>query len=170
MKATFMRKTGELILYFETSYNGIPQTRAFSCTSVVRNELNGRRKLNSKKEVVRTFPGNHPYMPRPFPLGEFTIKGVKYRNKEDPDYGYLGPAFIMTNAHHLVKVWELGASGGYLKETDRLVTDNGFGFHYARDSLTTHGCGRLSSEEDAADLATIVEHYPAGIPLSVVDE
>ena len=173
MKWTFLRKTEELIVELGTVYNGIPQVLVFHCTSDVRNELNGRRPLHDPKEVVRTIPGAYPYMPRPFPVGEFEVTGVKYRDKSDPEYGYLGPAFIQTNAYQMVRIWSLDKAGGYEAETAGIAKDVGHGVHCALESKTTHGCGRLRSEKDALALAQLVEQELAAkrkISLVVKDE
>lgn len=92
--------------------------------------------------------------------------GVKFRDKSDPDYGYLGPAFIQTNAFQVVSVWALDKNGGYDRQLDVTVTDTGYGFHFARDSRTTHGCGRLASESDALYFAKFVQSN-SGIYINV---
>jgi len=177
MKWTFLRKTEELIVDTGTVYNGIPQVLVFHCTSDVRNELNGRRKLHEPREVVRTIPGAYPYMPRPFPVTdgsrEWEILGVRRREATDPEYGYLGPAFIQTDAELMLPIWKLDKTGGYEAETFGIVKDVGYGFHFARDSKTTQGCGRLRSEKDALALAALVEQETAAgrkISLVVKDE
>jgi len=173
MKWVFLRKTEELLVDMGTVYNGIPQFLVFHCTSDVRNELNGRRRLHDPREVVRTIPGAYPYMPRPFPVGEFDVTGVKYRDKSDPEYGYLGPAFIQTNAYQMVRIWSLDKVGGYEAETAGIAKDTAYGFHAAPASKTTQGCGRLRSEKDALALAQLVEQELATkrkITLVVKDE
>jgi hypothetical protein len=129
----------------------------YECLSNVRNELNGRRRLHDPKEVVRMIPTAHPYMPRPFPLGRWSILGVIRRHPGDPRYNVLGPVFIRTDACQVLPVWALDERGGYDHETDELVMDTAYGLHASPDSLTTWGCGRLSSATIARNLGRLVE-------------
>lgn len=138
------------------SYDG----KTVICVNSVRNELNGRRLLHHPSDVVHTIPDRFPYMPRKFPLGRWLITGVKYRPQGDPIYG---PAFIQTNAFQQVNVWELDEQGGYAQQSNQLVIDRGYGIHYST-SLTTLGCGRLSSPHAAKDFAAFYERQ-AGAPL-----
>lgn len=119
----------------------------YPCTSIVRNELNGRRALHKKRDVVHSVPDRLPYMPRPFPLGEWKVVTIKKRAPSDPDYGYLGPYYIGTNAFQELPVWALDLDGGYDHPTTEYIIDRAYGFHYARDSLTTLGCARVASEK-----------------------
>jgi hypothetical protein len=66
----------------------------FRVTCDVRNELNGRRKLHDRLEVVHAIAtGNPPYMPRPFPKGKWRITGIE--NTDNPVYA---PVKIKTDA------------------------------------------------------------------------
>ncbi|MDR2865730.1 MAG: hypothetical protein LBV68_08990 [Spirochaetaceae bacterium] len=60
--------------------------REFIITSIVRNELNGRRKLHNPDDVVNTVKENGTwgaaYMPCPFPKGTWEITGMeKIKNR-----------------------------------------------------------------------------------------
>ena len=129
----------------------------YECWSNVRNELNGKRALHDAREVVRMIPSGHPYMPRPFPLGTWSILGTIRRNPESARYNVLGPVFIRTDACQELPVWELGSNGGYDHETGELVMDEAYGLHASPVSLTTWGCGRLASTNAARTLGSIVD-------------
>jgi hypothetical protein len=146
-------------IYYSKELNEITLApgKALRCTSVVRNEINRLRPLHDAKQVIRSIPSGKPIMPRAFPIGRWRILGVKFRTDGDVDYGYLGPAFIQTNAFLLLPVWALDENGGYDHVTSELVADSGYGFHFARDSRTTQGCGRLDSATDALAFAKFVQ-------------
>jgi len=139
----------------------------YECLSNVRNELNGRRLLHDPREVVRMIPTAHPYMPRSFPLGTWSILGTIHRRIGDPGYPTKGPIFIRTDACQILPVWSLDSLGGYDHETDDLVIDCGYGLHASPDSLTTWGCGRISSATSARFLGNLVD-TESGIILDVV--
>jgi len=127
----------------------------FKASCDVRSLANGRR---GSDEVVRTFPGNEPYDPRPFPKGLWRITGVEWQKEKGFSYSTYGPVKIRTNAYHTVNVWELDKYGDYLRETEKQVRDECYWLHYAV-SLTTWGCVRLASAEDAVMLGRIIEQY-----------
>lgn len=107
--------------------------------SPVRNETNGLRSLDSKPVYTEGANGSkgRPYMPRPFPKGDWNIVAVL--PKTDP---YEAPAFISTDAHQAMPVWRLKADGTYDAATEELVQDYGYGIHDST-SNTTLGCGRI---------------------------
>jgi hypothetical protein len=135
--------------------------RQIEVSNVVRNELNGRRKLGLKPDVVLTEPDDgtkpKPYMPRGFPEGSWKITGIVPHN--DPKDHYLNPYFIATNAHTLVEEWGLDASGGYDKPTGRFVRDAGYGIHWPdpQYSTTTLGCIRVVSKDDLLWLVSQIQ-------------
>lgn len=131
--------------------------KAYECFSNVRNELNDKRPLHDPRQVVRMIPSAHPYMPRPFPLGTWSILGTIRRHPGDPKYGVLGPVFIRTDACQKLPVWRLDELGGYDHETDELVMDCAYGIHASPDSATTWGCGRLGSTTAARFLGNMVD-------------
>ena len=119
----------------------------FDIASVVRNELNGRRRLHDKKEVVRVVNKERTwgsaYMPRPFPAGKWEVTGIH----ETIDRNF-APVKILTDAHQKVEVWALDKSGGYEKGTGEFVDDWGYYLHFAAASRTTLGCGRVGNDSD----------------------
>ena len=113
----------------------------------VRNELNGRRKLHDKKEVVHAVVNGRwgpPYMPRKFPKGIWSITGIN--DTTAPEFA---PIKITTNARQELSVWALDASGGYDHETPVRVIDSGYHLHWSANSKTTLGCGRVGTDTDA---------------------
>lgn len=133
--------------------------KIFDCTCIVRNELNGRRKLGDPKEVVRAITNGYwgpPYMPRQFPKGTWKILDLEYTMASE-----FAPIKIRTNATQRVDVWELGATGGYLKPAGYTVVDEGYHLHWSRNSLTTLGCGRVGTDSSTqvVDLAAIINKY-----------
>jgi hypothetical protein len=101
--------------------------KEFIITSDVRNELNGRRRLHDKKEVVNvvTAAGKYglPYMPRRFPKGQWEITAVEETAKP-----LFAPFKIKTNAHQIVDTWALDSSGGYDRKTGS-AGDYGYYLH-----------------------------------------
>ena len=129
----------------------------YRLTSNVRNFQNGLRQSN---EVVYTIPGKFPYMPAPFPAGKWKITGVVWQKDKDGrdvfNYNTYGPCKIITDAFQLVPVWKLDDEGDYLCETDQLVRDTCYWFHYSVSS-TTLGCGRISTPDDAILLGKMID-------------
>ena len=138
--------------------------------SNVRNELNGDRSLKNPQDVVYTMPMNAweagmPYMPRPFPKGEFLITGI-----EETDHPYLQPYFIRTDCRPMVSVWTLDKDKTYGVKTDQMVLDTGYGIHFGR-GIYTLGCIRISTVDDIQIVAELVKRdlYINGtIPLKVL--
>jgi len=134
-------------------------------SNVVRNELNGWRKLGVKADVVFTEPDDgsrpEPYMPREFPDGSWKITNIIPHT--DPKDKYLNPYFVATNAHLLVEVWGLDANGGYDKPTGRFVRDAGYGLHWPdpKFSLTTLGCIRIVNKQDLLWLVSQIQKVSA---------
>ena len=116
----------------------------FLITCDVRNEMNGRRRLHEKKEVVNvvTASGKYgkPYMPRRFPAGMWEIYAV-----EETGNPVFAPFKIKTTAHQLVETWELDKGGGYDRKSGGLADDYGYFLHWSAGSNTTLGCGRVGS-------------------------
>ncbi len=130
----------------------------FTITSEVRNELNGRRSLGNPKDVVRSIVNGQwgpPYMPRPFPLGNWRITGIE--KTDNPEFA---PIKIKTDAWQKVQVWELDKDGGYSHSTGESVRDEGYHLHWSQHSKTTLGCGRvgLTTDTQIRSLALLI--YP----------
>lgn len=130
----------------------------FVVTNIVRNELNGRRKLHDPRQVVNAVVNGQwgpPYMPRQFPIGTWKITAVEDTN--DPEFA---PIKIRTNASQPVTVWALDKDGGYDHPTDKTVMDSGYHLHYASSSSTTLGCGRVgtNSPDQVRKLAGILRN------------
>lgn len=125
---------------------------------VVRNEINGWRRLHAPKEVVRAMthdPYNKPpVMPRTFPKGHWTIYAPRKRTDE-----YLAPYFIPTNAEQYLDVWDLDENGGYDKATGNKVLDIGYGLHFST-SNTTVGCIKIHNRDN---LLWLVKQIDAAI-------
>ena len=123
---------------------------AFDVTSIVRNEVNGWRKLHDPKEVIHAVmqdrtPGP-PVMPRPFPLGEWDITGIDFFDDPSSDFY---PVKILTNANQPLNVWELDLDGGYASMTNKKVIDWGYWLHWISWSTTTQGCGKVGDKSPA---------------------
>ena len=119
----------------------------------VRSIANGNRRMD---EVVRSIPGDKPYDPCRFPLGLWRITAVEWQNEYKFDPWTYGPVKIRTNAKQAVKVWELDADRDYLRETNEEVVDEGYLLHYSA-STTTLGCIRISSPDDAIEIANYIQ-------------
>lgn len=120
--------------------------QTFRVTNEVRNELNGRRTLHVKSEVVRAVVDGQwgpPYMPRQFPIGTWRVIDIIDTNAEE-----FAPIKITTDAHQLVDVWALDAGGGYDHKTGEHVDDSGYHLHWSAGSRTTLGCGRVGGDTD----------------------
>jgi hypothetical protein len=131
---------------------------AFTITSEVRNELNGRRRLHEKGEVVRTVLNGrwgNPYMPRPFPRGAWNITDI--RMSGDPEFA---PLKIITDAFQTVEIWSLDENGGYDKPSGETTRDEGYYLHWSEGSMTTLGCGRVGTDtpEQVERLAGIIRN------------
>jgi hypothetical protein len=118
--------------------------REFIITCDVRNELNGRRRLHDRKEVVNavTATGGYglPYMPRRFPKGLWEITAVEETGKP-----VFAPLKIKTDARQIVDTWALDSSGGYDRKTGT-ADDYGYCLHWCAGSKTTLGCGRVGGD------------------------
>ena len=126
-----------------------------SCS--VRTLKNG---LRYSDQVVRTTPGDKPYMPMVFPSGRWKITGVLWQRddsgKDVFNYNTYGPCKILTDAYQYVNVWELDSDGDYYRETDVKVLDSCYWLHYSMSSTTT-GCVRLNSHDDAVHIGEVVD-------------
>lgn len=135
-------------------------SKEFTVTNLVRNELNGLRRLHEASEVRYTVnadrsPGK-PYMPRKFPKGVWEITGTEYQKDKKFDLHDYGLVRIRTNAHQKVQLWSLGVDGGYDKPIQEFADDFGYLFHYS-ESNSTLGCGRIDSQANALALADLCE-------------
>lgn len=125
---------------------GVAETcgRNFVITSEVRNELNGRRRLHDRTEVVNVVTADgrwgHPYMPRPFPKGSWRVTGAEESRERT-----FAPVKIKTDAHQRVELWNLDADGGYDKPSGIYAEDWGYHLHWSEHSRTTLGCGRIGT-------------------------
>jgi hypothetical protein len=117
----------------------------FIITSDVRNELNGRRRLHDKREVVNVVTAagvyGKAYMPRRFPRGLWEVTAI-----EETDNRVFAPFKIKTNAHQIVDTWALDSSGGYDRKSGGTADDYGYYLHWCAGSKTTLGCGRVGSD------------------------
>jgi hypothetical protein len=115
--------------------------REFDITCDVRNELNGRRRLHDKKEVVNVVTAlgkyGQAYMPRRFPKGRWEITAV-----EETSAPVFAPFKIKTTAHQVVDTWLLDSGGGYDRKCGK-ADDFGYYLHWCKGSKTTLGCGRV---------------------------
>ena len=145
MKAVWQRDKGILTIGDST----------FKVVSEVRNELNGRRQLGKKSDVIRSVVNGQygpPYMPRPFPKGLWKILEVEIISDENNEFY---PIKIKTNATQRVNTWTLDKSGGYAAMTSNEVIDSGYHLHWS-PSKTTLGCGRIDSIPQALSLAALL--------------
>ena len=117
----------------------------------VRNELNGRRKLDEKVVYSENQDGSEgmPYMPRKFPIGKWNVLAII--PKIDP---YEAPEFISTDARQQVHPWT-SADGHYGVEMEDLIWDWGYGLHNSTSS-TTLGCGHIIEVEDREALSEAI--------------
>lgn len=118
----------------------------------IRNELNGRRKLDEKVVYSENEDGSEgmPYMPRVFPLGTWEVLAII--PKTDP---YEAPEFLSTDARQQVHPWT-SADGHYGVEMGDLIWDWGYGLHNSTSS-TTLGCGRIMDYADREELFETVK-------------
>jgi hypothetical protein len=124
----------------------------------VRNELNGERLPSEHPVYSEKADGSQglPFMPRPFPLGEWKVLAVL--PKTSP---YEAPEFISTDAHQPVPVYDIVEdqtdSHGvhYGNPTGEYIEDFGYGLHNSTSS-TTLGCGRIVENQDRADLTAAI--------------
>lgn len=124
--------------------------KIYKATCPVRNELNGER---SFKFLPRTFPAKSGeirkfYQPRKFPTGSWEVTGLEWT--EDPTYA---PVKIKTNAVRAVFVYD-GKN-----EVIGIQEDSCYHIHFGVNSLTTHGCIRANSAEDAEEQAKMIKSY-----------
>jgi hypothetical protein len=126
--------------------------KEFVITSIVRNELNGRRRLHEPGEVVNTVTKDgrwgQPYMPRPFPKGTWKITGVEKTGEP-----VFAPVKIRTDAHQKVELWNLDGRGGYDRPSGIFAEDWGYHLHWSENSKTTLGCGRVGTDAGSEALA-----------------
>ena len=118
----------------------------FQCSCRVRNELNG---LRQPSEIVYSMPDGVPYQPRVFPKGSWLIGRPEPRSD-----ALLAPWFIPTNAYQDLPVWET-KNGLYVKPTNRMIRDVGYGLH-ASSSLNTWGCCRIATVEQQNRLVALI--------------
>ena len=128
----------------------------FTVTNEIRNELNNRRPLHDKTQVVYSVVNGRsgpPYMPRQFPVGVWKVTAV-----EDTTVAEFAPIKIKTNAEQKVLVWALDDKGGYDHVTDKSVMDSAYHLHWSEGSRTTLGCGRVgtSSPDQVIKLASMI--------------
>ena len=131
--------------------NGKTEIARYPASCRVRNELNGRRKLDEVVYTVPTIGKPKPYYPRQFSSGIFEITDIEYTN--DPEYA---PVKIKTTAIREVFTWDLDINGRYWEPTGKIQTDTAYWIHYT-DSPTTLGCIKVNSKEDIIHFANIIE-------------
>lgn len=115
--------------------------KEYKATCPVRNELNGERRTG----LPKTFPADgserKEYQPRKFPTGWWKVKPPIWTNESD-----YAPVKIPTDATRRV-----------LTKDGTIQVDAFYHLHYAGNSLTTLGCIRLNSAEEAAEIAKTIE-------------
>lgn len=118
---------------------------SISIACIVRNELNGWRKLD---QIVYSIPDNKPIQPRQFPKGIWAV------GRPDPrEDSYLAPFFIPTSAWQYLPIWELDEHHYYKKATSKLTKDKGYGLHFST-STSTQGCIKILDKDDLLWLVT----------------
>ena len=126
-------------------------------SSIVRNELNRRRALHDKKQVVHAITYDRynkpPIMPRPFPVGVWDIHAPVKVSPDDNEW--LDPYFIPTSAVQRLDIWRLDRADGYDMPTGAHVIDKGYGLHYS-ESITTLGCIRIHNVNDLLWLVNVI--------------
>lgn len=134
MKAVFSH-TQRSLEFFD---NDGKQLARFVAQSEVRNELNGKRRLDKAGDVEYTITKSRtvgkPYMPRPYPTGDWVITG-----KEASTNKWMQPIKFLTDAHRTVKVWEVGPNG-YVRETEETTEDYAYHIHFNNGSFHSDGC------------------------------
>jgi hypothetical protein len=130
-----------------------PLGKKYAITNDVRTLANGKRR---SYEVVRTTPGDVPYDPHPFPKGLWHITGVQWQQDKGFDLNTYGLVKILTDAWQTVPQWSLDQYGDYKEETDIRVVDKCYWLHFSK-SKTTLGCIRLDSDDDAIEIANLVQ-------------
>ncbi len=157
--AEFNKTKNELKLSYITEYPGgykrITYETTITVTNNVRNELNGTR-TNPDVTTMPSKGESNWYYPRQFPNGFWSIgKSVP----KDGSNTYLGTVFIPTDAHQEVSVY--GSAKNEMPDASSegfcatgTQDDTGYGFHYSSSS-TTLGCGRVNSQEEATEFATL---------------
>lgn len=128
--------------------------KEYKATCPVRNELNGER---DPGQLVKTYPitsslGRLPYYPRKFPTGLWKVKKPVWT--DDREYA---PVKIPTDAVRRVLTWD--TKNGKYKKASGHQDDAFYHLHYAETSMTTLGCIRLNSSNDARVIAKEVESY-----------
>lgn len=145
-----------LIRFYHAENELHVESKVYTATCDVRNEINGRR---SPHQVVKTYPitsslGRKPYMPRRFPTGLWKIKKPIWT--DDIDYW---PVKIPTDAVQRVLTWGLDGDKRYTVPDGGHQDDAFYHLHFAKNSKTTLGCIRLASDTDARLIAKLVEWY-----------
>jgi hypothetical protein len=126
--------------------------KKYQATCKVRNEINGRRRLD---QIVKTFPitsklGRQPYNPRKFPTGTWRVKMPI--PSDDPEFA---PVKIPTDAIRRVLTSEV-EGGRYAGLSGKHQDDAFYHLHYSHKYRTTLGCIRLNSADDALEIAAMV--------------
>jgi|GEM_PF-3415166 hypothetical protein len=160
MKSTFSYSTG-LLVFVDEDGNLLRSIPAFSR---VRNELNGTRSMKDPADVEYSENADgsrgKPVMPRPFPIGSWTITGIDDSSSEY----WLKPFKLVTDAHQTLEVWALKPDGSYDGKafemvddgeggqkkvlTGETIEDYGYRSHYANGSTHTDGCIGQENEPD----------------------
>ena len=132
-------------------------TKDIQASSIVRNELNHRRRLHDKKQVIHAITYNRynepPVMPRPFPTGTWEVQRPVKVLPDDNEW--LHPYYIPTNAVQRLDIWRLDRADGYDVPTGAHVVDKGYGIHFS-ESITTLGCIRIHNRDDLLWLVNVI--------------
>ncbi|MGL5913598.1 MAG: hypothetical protein ACRCZB_05480 [Bacteroidales bacterium] len=123
----------------------------YKATCNVRNEQNGQRKLDQLVyPIVGGVYSKKPYMPRTFPVGEWSVTSVEWTDNK-----VFAPCKIKTNAKQKLPLWD-EKDGKYDKPTTTTILDEGYYLHHSNSS-TTLGCIRIFNYSDANLLGKLVQ-------------
>jgi hypothetical protein len=99
-----------------------------------------------------------------FPVGKWPIGKPLPRTAP-----YTAPFFIPTDAFQMLPVWEI-KDGKYVKATDKLIRDSGYGLHFST-SNTTLGCIKIINRDDLLMLVDDINNvlYNGEEPIFIVE-
>lgn len=130
--------TDEIMHWRKGSHDLYAFGRVIQVSCDVRNEVNGRR---HETEIAKSLPDEHPYQPRQFPKGLWSVSRPLARESK-----WLAPFYIPTDAWREMPIWAI-EDKRYKAPTDKTTIDRGYGLHYS-ESPTTLGCIKIESRDD----------------------
>ena len=159
MKLTFSHSLERLTLFND---DGVIMRNIWAA-SHVRNELDkSRPDASSLPDVVYSFNADRstgkPYMPRPFPLGIWSIT-----SHEPTTEKWLQPVKLVTDAHQVLPIWALTGAGLYDHATTDMTDVWGYAIHYCNGSVHTDGCIGIKDLGDMLWLVAQIESYPMAL-------